>query len=77
MPGPVHQTEAHVLAKNPHTGGHVQLTCFSPTDGLLTVMLRAARNNKPDTSPAPDLFDLLALELQHGRASPGDRKSVV
>ena len=71
MPGPVHQTEAHVLAKNTHTGDHAQLICFSPTDGLLTVMLRAARNNKPDTSPAPDLFDLLALELQHGRGSPG------
>jgi hypothetical protein len=48
------------------------LTCFSPTDGLLTALLRPSRNQKQDTSPAPDLFDRLALTLQHGRNSPGD-----
>ncbi len=70
MSGPIHQTEAHVLARAPHTGDHLVLTCFSPADGLLTALLRAARNQKPDTAPAPDLFDRLALSLEHGRGSP-------
>ena len=72
MSGPVHLTEAHLLAKAPHTGDHWVLTLFSPTDGLLTALLRVARTPKPDTAPAPDLFDRLALTLQHGRNSPGD-----
>ncbi|MCX6937660.1 MAG: hypothetical protein NTU80_07130 [Verrucomicrobia bacterium] len=71
MPGPVHRTEAHVLAKTAHTGDHWMLTCFSPTDGLITALLRSTRSHKNDTAPSPDLFDLLALELQHGRGSPG------
>lgn len=70
MPGPLHQTEAHVLAKAAHTGDHVVLTCFSPHDGLLTALLRPSRAGKPDAAPAPDLFDHLALELQHGKGSP-------
>jgi hypothetical protein len=72
VPGPAHQTEAHLLAKAAHTGDHLVLTCFSPNDGLLTALLRVTRNPKPDTQPAPDLFDRLALTLQHGRNSPGD-----
>jgi len=70
--GPSHHTEAHLLAKAAHTGDHVVLTCFSPADGLLTALLRVTRNPKPDTQPAPDLFDRLGLTLQHGRNSPGD-----
>ena len=72
MSGPAHQTEAHLLAKAAHTGDHIVLTCFSPADGLLTALLRVPRSPKPDTPPAPDLFDRLALTLQHGRNSPGD-----
>jgi hypothetical protein len=68
---PVHQTEAHVLAKAPHAGDHLVLTCFSPADGVLTALLRLPRNQKTDTSPAPDLFDRLALTLNHGRSAPG------
>jgi hypothetical protein len=70
LPGPLHQTEAHVLAKAAHAGDHTVLTCFSPADGLLTVLLRAPRGQKPDAAPAPDLFDRLALALEHGRGSP-------
>lgn len=70
MPGPTHQTEAHVLARAPHTGDHLVLTCFSPDDGLLTALLRITRNQKPDTAPPPDLFDRLAVTLEHGRGSP-------
>ncbi len=70
MPSPSHQTEAHVLAKAPHAGDHLVLTCFSPADGLLTALLRPPRSQKTDTSPAPDLFDRLALTLNHGRAAP-------
>ena len=70
MSGPLHQTEAHVLAKAPHAGDHLVLTCFSPTDGLLTALLRQTRSQKTDTSPAPDLFDRLSLTLNHGRAAP-------
>ena len=70
MPGPIHQTEAYVLARDAHTGDHLVLTCFSPADGLLTALLRATRSQKPDTPPAPDLFDRLALSLEHGRGSP-------
>ncbi|MEY4488098.1 MAG: hypothetical protein RIQ79_606 [Verrucomicrobiota bacterium] len=72
MSGPAHLTEAHLLAKAPHTGDHLVLTCFSPTDGLLTALLRTTRTPKPDTATPPDLFDRLALTLQHGRNSPGD-----
>lgn len=72
MPGPTHQTEAHLLARAAHTGDHLVLTCFSPADGLLTALLRVSRSPKPDTPPAPDLFDRLALTLQHGRNSPGE-----
>lgn len=71
MSGPVHQTEAHVLARDHHAGDHLVLTCFSPIDGVLTALLRPARNQKTDTSPAPDLFDRLALTLNHGRSAPG------
>ena len=62
-----------MLAKAPHSGDHCQLTCFSATDGLFHALLRASRNNKAAaaTAPAPDLFDRLALTLEHGRASPG------
>lgn len=70
MSGPIHQTEAHVLARAPHTGDHLVLTCFSPADGLLTALLRPPRNQKTDTAPIPDLFDRLALSLEHGRGSP-------
>lgn len=70
MSGPSHQTEAHVLAKAPHAGDHLVLTCFSPADGLLTALLRPPRNQKTDTSPTPDLFDRLHLTLNHGRAAP-------
>jgi len=72
MSGPAHQTEAHLLAKVPHTGDLVVLTGFSPGDGLFTALLRVSRNPKPDTLPAPDLFDRVAFTLQHGRNSPGD-----
>lgn len=72
MSGPSHPTEAHLLAKAAHTGDHLVLTCFSPADGLLTALLRVTRNPKSDTQPAPDLFDRLALTLQHGRNSPAD-----
>lgn len=71
MSGPTHQTEAHVLARDHHAGDHLVLTCFSPADGVLTALLRLPRNQKPDTSPAPDLFDRLALTLNHGRSAPG------
>ncbi len=70
MSGPTHQTEARVLAKAPHAGDHLVLTCFSPADGLLTALLRPPCNQKTDTSPVPDLFDRLALTLNHGRAAP-------
>jgi hypothetical protein len=69
--GSTHQTEAHVLALAPHAGDHLVLTCFSPADGVLTALLRPPRNQKTDTSPAPDLFDRLALTLNHGRSAPG------
>lgn len=71
MSGPVHHAEAHVLAKAPHSGDHLVLTLFSPADGLLTALLRPPRGAKADTAPAPDLFDRLALTLEHGRGSPG------
>ena len=70
MSGPIHQTDAHVLARAAHAGDHLVLTCFSPGDGLLTALLRASRGQKPDAAPAPDLFDRLALSLEHGRGSP-------
>ena len=71
MSGPTLQTEAHVLALAPHAGDHLVLTCFSPADGILTALLRPVRNQKTDTSPSPDLFDRLALTLNHGRSAPG------
>jgi hypothetical protein len=66
---PLHQTEAHLLSLAPHTGDHLVLTCFSPADGLLTALLRPARGGKAASTaaPAPDLFDRLALELNHAR----------
>jgi hypothetical protein len=77
MPAPLHHTEAHLLSLAPHTGDHLVLTCFSPTDGLLTALLRshrsAPRSPRPapaPSSPPPDLFDRLALELNHARAAP-------
>lgn len=69
MPGPLHQTEVHVLSRADHAGDHVMLTCFSPDDGLFTALLRPPRGAKIDTAPAPDLFDRLALSLEHGRGS--------
>lgn len=69
VPGPSHQTEVHLLAKAPHSGDHLVLTGFSPVDGLLTALLRPARNGKTDTAPVPDLFDLLALDLNHARGA--------
>jgi hypothetical protein len=71
VPGPLHQTDAHVLAKGAHTGDHTVLTCFSPGDGLFTALLRASRGPKTDTAPTPDLFDRLALVLEHGKGSSG------
>ena len=72
MPGPLHQTDAHVLSRAPHTGDHVVLACFSASDGLFHALLRATRGGKAaSASPAPDLFDRLALTLEHGRAAPG------
>lgn len=71
MSGPTHQTDAHVLAKAAHTGDHTVLSCFSPGDGLFTALIRASRSQKPDTAPAPDLFDRLALSLDHARGSSG------
>lgn len=74
MPGPVHQTEAHLLALAPHAGDHLVLTAFSAADGLFTALLRAPRTSTKSShaaaSPAPDLFDRLALDLQHGRGAP-------
>lgn len=73
MPGPSHQTEAHLLAKSPHTGDHLVLTCFSPTDGLITALLRPAPISGSaaarSAAPSPDLFDHLALDLNHARGS--------
>lgn len=46
------------------------LTCFSPEDGLLTALLRPPRGPAIDTAPTPDLFDRLALDLNHGRSAP-------
>lgn len=67
MSSPLHQLEAHLLSLAPHTGDHLVLTCFSPEDGLLTALLRPARAAKTPAAPAPDLFDRLALELNHAR----------
>ena len=67
MSAPLHQVEAHLLSLAPHTGDHLVLTCFSPEEGLLTALLRPARASKSGTSPSPDLFDRLALELNHAR----------
>jgi hypothetical protein len=50
----------------PHTGDHLVLTCFSPGEGLFTALLRPARK-AVSAAPAPDLFDRLALELNHAR----------
>lgn len=60
-----------MLAKSPHTGDHLVLTVFSPIDGLLTALLRPARPGKTETAPTPDLFDHLALDLNHARGSSG------
>ena len=70
MSSPPHQTEAHLLALAPHTGDHLVLTCFSADDGLFTALLRPARAAKPDTAPAPDLFDRIALDLRHAKGAP-------
>ena len=70
MPGPLHSTEIHVLAKATHAGDQLILTGFSPEDGLLTTLLRLPRASAPAANPAPDLFDRLALTLEHGRGSP-------
>lgn len=70
MPGPLHQTEVHVLARAAHTGDHLGLTCFSASDGLLTALLRLPRTSKANTVPPPDLFDRVGLTLEHGRGSP-------
>ena len=67
MSSPLHQVEAHLLSLAPHTGDHLVLTCFSREDGLLTALLRPARAAKSGPPPAPDLFDRLALELNHAR----------
>ena len=70
MPGPLHSTEIHVLAKATHAGDQLILTGLSPEDGLLTTLLRLPRASAPAANPAPDLFDRLALTLEHGRGSP-------
>lgn len=70
MSGPIHQTEAHLLALAPHTGDHLVLTCFSPADGLFSALLRPPRGLKTDAAPPPDLFDRLALELRHAKGAP-------
>lgn len=75
MPSPLHHTEAHLLAQAPHTGDHLVLTCFSPADGLFTALLRPLRPApgssllapRSSAAPAPDLFDRIALELNHAR----------
>lgn len=69
MSSPLHQTEAHLLSLAPHTGDHLVLTCFSPEEGVLTALLRPPRitRSTTPTAPAPDLFDRLALELNHAR----------
>jgi len=49
------------------------LSLFSAEDGLLTALLRQpgqGRPTKPNARPAPDLFDLLALDLQPSRTTP-------
>lgn len=69
MSGPLHQTEAHLLSLSQHTGDHLVLTCFSPVDGLFTALLRPPRGAKIDLAPQPDLFDRLALDLNHARGS--------
>ncbi|MEO0054374.1 MAG: hypothetical protein RLZZ50_321 [Verrucomicrobiota bacterium] len=66
----VHQTEAHLLALAPHAGDHLVLTCFSPSDGLFSALLRPGRVAKTDASPTPDLFDRLALDLRHAKGAP-------
>ena len=70
MPGPLHPTEIHVLAKATHAGDQLILTGFSPDDGLLTALLRLPRAGATAAAPTPDLFDRLALTLEHGRGSP-------
>lgn len=69
MPGPSHQTEAHVLARHAHAGDHVVLTCFAATDGLLTAFLRLPRSARPNTPAPPDLFDRINLTVERGRTS--------
>lgn len=70
MSGPVHQTEAYLLALAPHAGDHLVLTCFSAFDGLFSALLRPVRVARTDAAPAPDLFDRVALELRHARGAP-------
>ncbi len=70
MPGPLHSTEIHVLAKATHAGDQLILTGFSPEDGLLTALLRLPRAGASTANPPPDLFDRLVLALEHGRGSP-------
>jgi hypothetical protein len=70
VPGPLHPTEIHVLAKATHAGDQLILTGFSPDDGLLTALLRLPRAGATAAAPTPDLFDRLALTLEHGRGSP-------
>lgn len=70
MPGPLHSTEIHVLAKATHAGDQLILTGFSPEDGLLTALLRLPRAGASSANPPPDLFDRLVLALEHGRGSP-------
>ena len=71
MSGAPHQTDAHLLARAPHAGDHLVLTCFSAADGVFTALLRAARAPRSGPAPAPDLFDRLSLSLEHGRGTPG------
>lgn len=69
MSGPLHQTEAHLLALAPHTGDHLVLTCFAPTDGLFFALLRPPRGPRTDAAPTPDLFDRLAFDLRHAKGA--------
>lgn len=67
MSGPLHTAEAHLLARQPHAGDHLVLTCFSAADGLFTALLRPPASPRRDAPPAPDLFDHLALVLARPR----------
>lgn len=67
MSSPLHATEARLLARQPHAGDHLVLTCFSAAEGLFTALLRPAAAARRDAPSTPDLFDQLALQLARPR----------